>query len=365
MWAYDSLTYHNYENSCVRNKPSLFGGGVDYEVRLMIGEVSSLSRHLGDHEQRYVSVLLLGFEAADEDRLKKIFQLAPETRRYIAIPRLAGKAPEADILLVNYDNPAALMEKAAILDGGRDIPVVAVSRGPLSEHLAHHIRGMLMATRVLGVFDKIPVRGPQAAPAQPAARSVSAESGPAQEARPLSLIEATPPSAVAHRALAEERPRPADTPPQAPTTPSQSPPPAVAPMPEVASGYRALVVDDSAAMQKSIELNLATLDQITAIHFADSGEQALEKAVATPYDLVFLDVMMPGMDGYETCSKLRKVPGYKKTPIIMVTGKTSPLDEVKGVMAGCTTYVTKPIQPEEFKKLASRILAWLREYKPQ
>lgn len=331
----------------------------------MMGEVSSSNKHLGDHDRHYVSVLLLGFEAADEDRLKKIFQLAPETRRYTAIPRFAGKAPEADILLVNYDNPAALMEKAAILGGEGGIPVVAVSRGPLSEPPAHHIRGMLMATRVLGVLDKIPVSGPQAAPAQPAARSVSAEPGPAEEAHTLSPIEATPPSAVAHRTLEEERPRPADPPPQASAAPSKSPPPAVAPMPEVASGYRALVVDDSAAMQKSIELNLATLDQITTVHFADSGEQALEKAVATPYDLVFLDVMMPGMDGYETCTKLRKVSGYKKTPIIMVTGKTSPLDEVKGVMAGCTTYVTKPIQPEEFKKLASRILAWLREYKPQ
>jgi len=69
--------------------------------------------------------------------------------------------------------------------------------------------------------------------------------------------------------------------------------------------------------------------------------------------------MMPGMDGYETCTQLRANPRYKKTPIIMVSGKTSPLDEVKGVMAGCTTYLTKPVQDEAFRKLSTRVLAWL------
>jgi DNA-binding response OmpR family regulator len=69
--------------------------------------------------------------------------------------------------------------------------------------------------------------------------------------------------------------------------------------------------------------------------------------------------MMSDMDGYETCIQFRNNPRYKKTPIIMVSGKTSPLDEVKGVMAGCTTYLTKPVQDEAFQKLSARVLAWL------
>jgi two-component system, cell cycle response regulator len=122
-------------------------------------------------------------------------------------------------------------------------------------------------------------------------------------------------------------------------------------------------VDDSIAIQKSLEINLATLPQISMIDFADSGESALEKAEAVQYDLIFLDVMMPGIDGYETCTRLRKKPEYKKTPIIMVSGKTSPLDEVKGVMAGCTTYLTKPVQQEAFQKLSNRVLVWLEKQK--
>ncbi len=127
--------------------------------------------------------------------------------------------------------------------------------------------------------------------------------------------------------------------------------------------YRVLVVDDSPAIQKSLELHLGTLPGIGVIDFADSGEIAIEKALAKQYDLIFLDVMMPGIDGYETCTRLRKTMEYKKTPIIMVSGKTSPLDEVKGVVAGCTTYLTKPVRAEAFQKLGSRVLTWLEKQK--
>jgi CheY-like chemotaxis protein len=127
--------------------------------------------------------------------------------------------------------------------------------------------------------------------------------------------------------------------------------------------YRVLVADDSLAIQKSLEIYLARLPHIGVIDFADNGESAIEKAQANHYDLIFLDVMMPGIDGYETCTQLRNKPEYKKTPIIMVSGRTSPLDEVKGIIAGCTTYLTKPVQPEAFQKLSSRVLAWLENRK--
>jgi len=86
---------------------------------------------------------------------------------------------------------------------------------------------------------------------------------------------------------------------------------------------------------------------------------ALEKVEAKQYDIIFLDVMMPGIDGYETCTQIRKMPLYKKTPIVMVSAKCSPLDEVKGIVAGCTTYLTKPVQNEAFQKLSHRMMEWL------
>jgi two-component system, cell cycle response regulator len=124
-------------------------------------------------------------------------------------------------------------------------------------------------------------------------------------------------------------------------------------------GYRVLLVDDYPMFQQMLATTLDTLPEIAEIDFADSGEIALQKSKIKLYDLIYLDVMMPGIDGYETCSRLRDDPAYKKTPIIMVSGNDSPFDEVKGIISGCTTYVTKPIQTEPFLKLSNRVLNWL------
>ncbi len=126
--------------------------------------------------------------------------------------------------------------------------------------------------------------------------------------------------------------------------------------------FSALIVDDNASFQKLLALSLSMQPQIGVIDCADSGEDAIQKANAQQYDLIFMDAMMPGIDGYETCARLRENPVYKNTPIIMVTGLTSPLDEAKGIIAGSTTYVTKPLQQIPFKKLLTRELALL-EYK--
>jgi two-component system, cell cycle response regulator len=126
--------------------------------------------------------------------------------------------------------------------------------------------------------------------------------------------------------------------------------------------YCALIVDDNVSFQKLLALTLSMQPQIGEIDFADNGETAIEKAKLKQYDLVFMDALMPGIDGYETCARLRENPTYKNTPIIMVTGLTSPLDEAKGIIAGSTTYVTKPVQQLPFKELLTRELALL-EYK--
>ncbi len=126
--------------------------------------------------------------------------------------------------------------------------------------------------------------------------------------------------------------------------------------------YRVLVVDDSPAMQQALALELGKLEEAMSIDFADSGEAALQQTLAQLYDLIFLDIMMPGLDGFETCSRLRQRPALKKLPIIMLSSKTSPMDEVRGVIAGCTTYLTKPINPAQFQKTMQRITKWLAQH---
>ncbi len=131
------------------------------------------------------------------------------------------------------------------------------------------------------------------------------------------------------------------------------------------SGYSVLVVDDSAPMQQALAQELTNLSLPVNVDFADCGEDALEKVENNHYDFLFLDIVMPGIDGFETCTRMRERPELKKTPIIMLSSKNSPLDEVKGIMAGCSTYLTKPINHEEFQKVIKRVSTWVDEFKPQ
>ncbi|CAA6800464.1 MAG: Response regulator receiver protein [uncultured Thiotrichaceae bacterium] len=123
----------------------------------------------------------------------------------------------------------------------------------------------------------------------------------------------------------------------------------------------ALVIDDSASIRKQLELELRSSE--IAADFAESGEQALEKIKERSFDLIFLDIMMPGINGYETCKLIRLNAVYKKTPIIMLSGKTSPLDEVEGIIAGATTYLTKPVKSDKFQEVLARVSSWINNFK--
>ncbi len=124
--------------------------------------------------------------------------------------------------------------------------------------------------------------------------------------------------------------------------------------------YKALIVDDSAAIRKQLELELRNAG--IRADFAEDGEQAMEKVAANRYDLIFLDIVMPGMDGYEACRQMRLRAELKKTPIIMLSAKTSPLDEVQGVIAGASTYLTKPVRSEQLQTTLKRVSMWIDHF---
>ena len=127
-----------------------------------------------------------------------------------------------------------------------------------------------------------------------------------------------------------------------------------------AARFHALVVDDSAAIRKQLEIELRGTD--IGADYADCGEVALEKIAKKQYDLIFLDIIMPGLNGYEVCKQLRQMPHYKRTPVIMLSGKTEPLDEVEGIIAGASTYLLKPVKHHDFQKTLGRISKWLSQY---
>jgi pilus assembly protein CpaE len=115
-----------------------------------------------------------------------------------------------------------------------------------------------------------------------------------------------------------------------------------------------LVVDDDLDSLKLIGLMLQR--QGYEIVVANNGQQALGKAAAERPDLIILDVMMPDMDGYEVCRRLRREQTTQPIPIIMFTAKTMVDDKVAGFEAGADDYLTKPTHPAE---LASRVKAVL------
>jgi DNA-binding response OmpR family regulator len=117
---------------------------------------------------------------------------------------------------------------------------------------------------------------------------------------------------------------------------------------------RILIVDDDVDSLKLIGMMLAR--QGYDIVVANNGQQALSRAHGDQPDLIILDIMMPDMDGYEVCRRLRHDPTTQAIPIIMFTAKTMVDDKVAGFEAGADDYLTKPTHPAE---LASRVKAVL------
>lgn len=123
--------------------------------------------------------------------------------------------------------------------------------------------------------------------------------------------------------------------------------PQIAAMPVPSVLRRALVVDDSPTVCKQLELELRNFNIQSDI--AESGERALQLLLLNQYDLIFLDVVLPGTNGYQVCKDIRKNPKTKQTPVIMLTSKSSPFDRVRGTLVGCSSYLTKPVDYKEFR----------------
>lgn len=125
--------------------------------------------------------------------------------------------------------------------------------------------------------------------------------------------------------------------------------------PTTVAALRALVVDDSPTVCKQLELELRNFNVQADI--AETGERGLALLAQNSYDIIFLDVVLPGTDGYQVCKDIRKNPGTRQTPVIMLTSKSSPFDRVRGSLVGCSAYLTKPVDYNAFRAAVSKYLA--------
>jgi twitching motility two-component system response regulator PilG len=114
------------------------------------------------------------------------------------------------------------------------------------------------------------------------------------------------------------------------------------------SGVRVMVIDDSNTIRRSAEIFL--MQAGCQVILAENGFDALAKIADHQPDVIFVDIMMPRLDGYQTCSLIKKNGKHKLTPVIMLSSKDSLFDRARGRMVGSDEYLTKPFSKDSLLK---------------
>ena len=117
---------------------------------------------------------------------------------------------------------------------------------------------------------------------------------------------------------------------------------------------RILIIEDEVAIA-DLEKDYLELSGFE-VEIENAGDAGLERALKEPFDLVVLDLMLPGMDGFEVCRRIRE---EKNVPILMVSAKKDDIDKIRGLGLGADDYMTKPFSPSE---LVARVKAHLARY---
>jgi len=323
----------------------------------------------------------LGLRDNEVNVLKSLCTLSSHSARRHTLRR-AHEDEEADLYIVGLDDEHTRAGWEA--HGHRDErPTIFISTQPSTN--PRTLKRPIIASRLLAMIDDVvaPAAGPaetgtatpaaaatneanqgtatpNAAPAAaPAlAKSPAAEPGlahlpPGASALPTAAPRATRAPVAATLPVAPPAPAPAAAP-SAPAPERAAPvEPRVRPM-AIAGKPSVLVIDDSPTVRKRLELVLRELGAVVVC--AASGEEGLELMSRRMYELVLLDVVLPGADGYQVCKQIKANIETRATPVVMLTSKSSPFDRIRGSLAGCDTYLTKPVDARQFLSIATRHL---------
>lgn len=274
-------------------------------------------------EHRDFKVFLLGITDADEQALLRILRIAAGTGRSRSYSITKDSEPEpGKIFIVNSDNAAAVrrwLTMNASAGTTSKIPTIFASKSVAKCESGYHIGLPFRATPVFSTLDSITVKELNYIPEL----TIGREDNEDEEFDDASIPQQTLETLIREGDKSDAR-------------------------------YTVMVVDDSPPVRKQLELELKLLG--ARVEMAENGEQAMEMSQDKIYDMIFLDVVMPGIDGYKVCKAIKRNSRTKNTPVIMLTGKSSPFDKVKGTLAGCDTYLTKPLQHDDFQTIAKKYL---------
>lgn len=274
------------------------------------------------NEQFLVDVI--GFNAVERSMLASIFALAsrrdPGFLQYDPASTVSGTA---DIYLVDAENPEALSE-FKMLSRRANLPAVMI--GSDTESLGFPLlpRPLQWARLLQALEETVLASGSAAAAARndddegtyPGSHALSASSA-GRSGAPSSGFDP-----AAHKR---------------------------------AAGDTVLVVDDNASVRMFMKAKLAPFQ--FEVDFAETGEEAVGLTGQREYACVFLDVVLPGIDGYQVCKLIKaNKHAIKKTAVVMLTSRSSPFDKLRGSLAGCDEYLTKPLDEDRLLEVIAKFL---------
>lgn len=235
---------------------------------------------------------------------------------YALLDLASGTVP--DIALVDPDNASARAALRALCARHRcaEPAILFIAQSAVPDAGAHYLLRPLAPTKMLALLDQIAATLAPALPQEPLPSAAPASA----PATPVAAVSAAPAALNPTTAL-----------------------------------LRALIVDDSPTARISIELELRAMQVLAEC--ACTGEQGLQMLVQKPYDLIFLDIVLPGADGYEICKFIRRNHKTKHIAVIMLTSKSSPFDRIRGSLAGCNSYLTKPVEHAKFHAVVEKCIA--------
>ncbi len=252
---------------------------------------------------------VFGLTSNEKSTLGSIFKLASSRSRQYKI----ASNEEADIVLVDFEDGNAKNEWRSF-SVHRKLPAIKVSKKPPAEQSAneYYLRRPLILKRVLEALDEVTIK--------------ELRYLPELEVGGKGMLDDEASAAIQKANIGGSR----------------------------TSGIKALVVDDALPVRKAMEIQLRLYSM--DMDFAETGEEALEFIQNNVYNIIFLDVMLPGIDGFEVCKKIKANKTSKNTPVVMLTGKDGKMAQIKGKMAGADEYLTKPVDQEQLKEVIKQYL---------
>jgi twitching motility two-component system response regulator PilG len=118
------------------------------------------------------------------------------------------------------------------------------------------------------------------------------------------------------------------------------------------NGLKVMIIDDSKTIRRTAEALLQK--EGCVVTTAVDGFDALSKIVDVKPDIIFVDIMMPRLDGYQTCAMIKNHPEYSSTPVVMLSSKDGLFDKARGRIVGSNEYLTKPFSKEDLFATISR-----------